>query len=239
MLTYDLNSINRLHWFSANFTNLRNGYIYNPPQDPPDIIYQDAAITIVNKPANLLSVPGKAIEHADCIETRLRDMFSDTLLVHRLDMATSGVMVFARTKDAQRNLGLQFEKRHTRKIYIARVWGHPKQDNGHIDLPLTCDWVNKPKQKVCYERGKPSQTDWEVIEREDETTLMRLYPKTGRSHQLRVHMLELGHPIIGDRFYATGPAFDAADRMQLHAKSLTLRNPLDGQEMTFDTSVPF
>ncbi len=218
---------------------MKNGFVYAPTNDPLDIIHEDEAFLIVNKPADLLSVPGKALEHADCLETRLRDEYPDVLLVHRLDMATSGLMVFARNKDAQRHLGMQFEKRMTRKVYEACVWGDVEGDSGEIDLPLTCDWPNKPKQMVCYERGKPSQTRWQVLARDAGITRMALFPHTGRTHQLRVHMLELGHPILGDRFYSTGEAFAAADRMLLHARELSFRNPVGGVEMTFTSEVPF
>ncbi len=218
---------------------MKNGYIYAPPLAPLDIIHIDDALIIVNKPANLLSVPGKALEHADCLETRLRAEFPDTLLVHRLDMATSGVMIFARTKAAQRHIGMQFEKRQIGKTYVAKVWGHVAKDSGHIDLPLIVDWPNKPKQKVCHETGKTAQTDWKVLERDNTISRVALYPRTGRTHQLRVHMLAIGHPILGDRFYATGPAFTAADRMQLHACEITLRHPDGGAEMTFTSKVPF
>lgn len=218
---------------------MKNGYIYAPPDIPLDIIHADEALLIVNKPAELLSVPGKALEHRDCLETRLRDAYPETLLVHRLDLPTSGVMVFARTKAAQRHIGMQFEKRQTRKTYVARVWGNVAEDTGHIDLPLIVDWPNKPKQMVCHENGKPSQTDWVVLARDTNTTRMRLHPKTGRTHQLRVHMMAIGHPILGDRFYATGEAFTAADRMLLHAEELALRHPVSGEEMTFRSEVPF
>jgi len=218
---------------------LKNGYIYAPTPDPVEVVHADADILIVNKPADLLSVPGKALEHRDCLETRLRDIYPDTLLVHRLDMATSGVMVFARNKAAQRHLGMQFEKRQTRKTYVARVWGNMVKNSGLVDLPLIVDWPNKPKQKVCLETGKPSQTEWQVLERDAETNRVRLYPLTGRTHQLRVHMLALGHPILGDRFYATGAAFQAATRMLLHAETLAFRHPVGGAEMHFHVPVPF
>ncbi len=228
-----------MHWPRANLADLKNGYIYAPPDTPLEIIHADEALLIVNKPAELLSVPGKALEHRDCLETRLRDEYPETLLVHRLDLPTSGVMVFACTKAAQRHIGMQFEKRQTRKTYVARVWGNVTEDTGHIDLPLIVDWPNKPKQMVCYENGKPSQTDWVVIERDATTTRVRLHPKTGRTHQLRVHMLAIGHPILGDRFYSTGEAFAAADRMLLHSEELVLRHPIGGEEMTFRSEVPF
>jgi len=218
---------------------LSREFIYAPSDAPLEIIHKDDALLIVNKPSGLLSVPGRLEIHKDSLETRLRDMFPETLLVHRLDVPTSGVMVFARTKAAQRHIGMQFEKRQTRKTYIARVWGDVADDTGHVDLPLIVDWVNKPKQMVCHERGKPSQTDWQVLEREGGITRMRLTPKTGRTHQLRVHMMAIGHSILGDRFYADDAALVAADRLQLHAAELVLRHPEGGAEMAFAAPVPF
>ncbi|MGE4612076.1 MAG: bifunctional tRNA pseudouridine(32) synthase/23S rRNA pseudouridine(746) synthase RluA [Paracoccaceae bacterium] len=213
-------------------------FIYAPSDDPIEILHKDEALLIVNKPSGLLSVPGRLEIHKDSLETRLRAMYPETLLVHRLDVPTSGVMVFARTKAAQRHIGMQFEKRQTRKTYVARVWGHLAEDNGHIDLPLIVDWPNKPRQKVCHETGKPSQTEWVVLEREDNATRVRLHPRTGRTHQLRVHMMAIGHSILGDRFYADDAALMAADRLQLHAEELVFRHPEGGAEMTFRAEVP-
>jgi tRNA pseudouridine32 synthase/23S rRNA pseudouridine746 synthase len=212
---------------------------YRPPDDPLDLIHQDHAILIVNKPAGLLSVPGKGDHLADCLLARVQAVFPEALLVHRLDMDTSGVMVFARDAAAQRHLGMQFEKRQIKKTYIARVWGHVADTAGHIDLPLIVDWPNRPRQHVNFETGKPAQTDWRRIRVEgDGTTRMRLFPKTGRSHQLRVHMLALGHPILGDVFYATGPARDFP-RLMLHSESLKLRHPDGGKGMAFRVKTPF
>ncbi|HBR42211.1 MAG TPA: RNA pseudouridine synthase, partial [Sulfitobacter pontiacus] len=189
---------------------------YNPPQDPLVVLHEDAEVLLVDKPAGLLSVPGKGPHLADCLIARVQDAFPDALLVHRLDRDTSGVMIFALTPHAQRHLGLQFEKRMTRKTYVARVWGVPQEKTGTIDLPLIVDWPNRPRQMVCHETGKPAQTDWRVLKDEGDTARVRLSPKTGRSHQLRVHMLSLGHPILGDPFYATGPAL-AYPRLMLHS----------------------
>ncbi|MHA1128154.1 MAG: RluA family pseudouridine synthase [Alphaproteobacteria bacterium] len=214
-------------------------FIYAPSDDPIEIIHRDDELLIVNKPSGLLSVPGRLAEHKDSLETRLRALYPDTLLVHRLDVPTSGVMVFALTKAAQRHIGMQFERRQTRKTYVARVWGHVVEGTGHIDLPLIVDWPNKPRQKVCHETGKPSQTDWVVLEREAKATRVRLHPTTGRTHQLRVHMMAIGHSILGDRFYADDAALMAADRLQLHAEELVLRHPVGGAEMVFTSKVPF
>lgn len=217
---------------------LRN-FSYQPPQQALKFLYQDDSLLVVNKPSGLLSVPGKADAHKDSLETRLRSQSPDTLLIHRLDMATSGVMVFAKTAHAQRHIGLQFEKRYTEKTYIARVAGRVQGESGHVNLPLITDWPNRPMQCVNFERGKSAQTDWTVIDRENDATRIALFPKTGRSHQLRVHMLAMGHPILGDRLYADDKAFDAANRLQLHAEKLKLRHPVGGEWMTFTAPCKF
>lgn len=211
---------------------------YNPPDTPLDVIHEDHEVLLVNKPAGLLSVPGKGSHLADCLIARVQAAFPQALLVHRLDRDTSGVMVFALTPHAQRHLGLQFEKRQTKKAYIARVWGEVAEREGTVDLPLIVDWPNRPRQHVDFENGKPALTDWKVLKHERGTTRMRLFPKTGRSHQLRVHMLEIGHPILGDPFYATGPALDYP-RLMLHAESLRFRHPDGGKGLTFKAKVPF
>ena len=215
----------------------RRDFTYAPPSDALKILYKDDDIIVVDKPAGLLSVPGR--ELPDCLQSRLLALYPDSLLVHRLDMATSGVMVFARNKTAQRHLGLQFERRHTSKTYIARVDGNIAGETGRINLPLIADWPNRPRQMVSWERGKPSITDWEVIAREEAATRLALHPVTGRSHQLRVHCWAMGHPIIGDRIYAMDDVFTAAPRLQLHAWKLGLRHPKDGQPMTFESACPF
>ena len=173
---------------------------YNPPNDPLDILHDDHEILIVNKPAGLLSVPGKGEELADCLIARIQKVFPQALLVHRLDRDTSGVMVFALTRHAQRHLGLQFEKRMTQKTYVARVAGVLEPKTGSVELPLIVDWPNRPLQKVCHETGKAAHTDYRVMRYGEGETRVRLTPRTGRSHQLRVHMLALGHPILGDPF---------------------------------------
>ena len=211
---------------------------YNPPQDPLVILHEDAEVLLVDKPAGLLSVPGKGEHLADCLIARVQAVFPDALLVHRLDRDTSGVMIFAMTPHAQRHLGLQFEKRMTRKAYVARVWGVPEEKSGSIDLPLIVDWPNRPLQMVCHETGKPAQTDWKVIKTDGETSRVRLFPKTGRSHQLRVHMLALGHPILGDPFYATGAARDYP-RLMLHSEELRFNHPQGGASTKVRVKAPF
>ena len=214
-------------------------YAYNPPDVPLAILHHDSALLVVNKPAGLLSVPGKDPGKEDCLIDRLRRVFPEVLLVHRLDCDTSGVMVFALTKAAQGNLGQQFEKRQTKKVYVARLSGLLEPKEGTVDLPLCVDWPNRPRQHVNHEQGKPAQTDWRVIRHDGKTTRVRLMPLTGRSHQLRVHMLSLGHPILGDPIYAEGPARTDYPRMMLHAESLRLRHPELGKTMTFAAPVPF
>jgi tRNA pseudouridine32 synthase/23S rRNA pseudouridine746 synthase len=212
--------------------------VYRPPDTPLAVIHADHEILLVDKPAGLLSVPGKGPHLADCLIARVQVAFPQALLVHRLDRDTSGLMIFALTPHAQRHLGLQFEKRYTKKTYVARVWGRLEEKTGHIDLPLIVDWPNRPLQMVDHENGRSAQTDWRVMKYEDAATRVRLFPKTGRSHQLRVHMREIGHPILGDPFYATGPARDAP-RLMLHSESLRLRHPDGGITMTFRAKVPF
>ncbi len=215
-------------------------FTYNPPNDPLDIIYEDEYFIVLSKPAELLSVSGRKPEHKDSLETRIIEKYPTAKIVHRLDMSTSGLMIMALDANTHRNLGVQFEHRKTKKIYIARVWGEIKEDNGHIDLPLICDWVNRPLQMVDHENGKPSQTNWKILEREEGgITRIALYPITGRTHQLRVHMAEIGHPILGDDFYAHEQAFKSANRLQLHAYKLMIYHPISGEQIWFEAACPF
>lgn len=212
---------------------------YEPPKAPLRVLHRDGALLVVDKPSGLLSVPGKDPAHQDCLLNRVQDEDASALLVHRLDMDTSGIMVFARSRDAQRHLGLQFERRHLQKSYEALVWGRVDDDAGVLDLPLRCDWPNRPIQMVCHEKGRPARTAWRVLSRELDRSRLRLEPETGRSHQLRVHMLALGHVILGDRFYAGGPALAAMPRLALHASGLTLRHPDNGDWLQLQSPVPF
>lgn len=211
---------------------------YDPPTDPLEVLHDDHEIVVVNKPAGLLSVPGKGEHLADCLMARVRDVFPTALLVHRLDRDTSGVMIFALTPHAQRHLGLQFEKRQVKKTYVARVWGRLEPQTGVVDLPLIVDWPNRPLQKVCHETGRAALTEWRVLRAGDGESRVRLSPKTGRSHQLRVHMLALGHVILGDPLYATGAARDYP-RLMLHSEELRLRHPDGGAGVKFRMAAPF
>jgi tRNA pseudouridine32 synthase/23S rRNA pseudouridine746 synthase len=215
-------------------------FVYAPPMEPfLQVLHADDDLLVVDKPSGLLSVPGKAAEHADCVESRALSRFPGARIVHRLDMDTSGVMVLALNPSAHRHLGLQFERRKMRKAYVADVWGVMAEDEGEVDLPLICDWPNRPKQMVSREFGKPAMTRWQVVSRGGDRTRVRLYPHTGRSHQLRVHMLALGHPILGDRFYAEGVALSASARLALHAESLELHHPQGGERVRFAAACPF
>ncbi len=217
---------------------MQDSFTYAPPDGPLDVVHQDDDLLVLNKPSGLLSVPGKAAEHADCLEARAKAAFPEVLLVHRLDMDTSGLMIFAMNKAAQRHLGLQFERRHVEKFYEALVWGQPA-DAGEVDLPLIVDWPNRPLQMVDHERGKKAHTAWEVLARDATHARVRLAPTTGRSHQLRVHMLAIGHPILGDRFYAKGEVLSAASRLCLHAETLRVFHPSGGAREVFSVTCPF
>ena len=213
-------------------------FTYAPPPDPPRVLYADESILIVDKPSGLLSVPGRGEDRADCLINRLRAEFPDVLLVHRLDLDTSGVMVFARTRAAQGALGKQFEARKVKKVYIARLDGEMTEKQGRVDLPLIVDWPNRPRQHVNHETGRPAVTDWRAVKVGQGETRVRLMPQTGRSHQLRVHMAEIGHPILGDPLYAMGAARNHP-RLMLHAESLRFRHPDTGVTMTFSAPCPF
>lgn len=213
---------------------------YSPPTKPYlDIVYQDDDIVLLNKPSGILSVPGKAKEHFDSLQTRVQTVFPTATVVHRLDMATSGLMLMALNKPAHRHISKQFELRETAKTYQAIVFGVIADEGGEINLPLICDWPNRPKQMVDHQRGKKALTKWQVIERYNQSTRVELKPVTGRSHQLRVHMLSLDHPIIGDRLYAHEKALKMASRLNLHAATLSFRHPLTEQMMEFKTPIPF
>jgi tRNA pseudouridine32 synthase/23S rRNA pseudouridine746 synthase len=213
-------------------------FVYAPPDCTLDILHEDHELLFVSKPSGLLSVPGKGAHLADCLLKRVQGVFPHALLVHRLDLDTSGVMIFALTPHAQRHLGQQFEKRMTKKSYVAVVSGQLTPKEGIVDAPIIVDWPNRPKQMICFETGRSAQTEWKVMRLDGDNTRVRLHPVTGRSHQLRVHMLSLGHPILGDPFYATDAA-RAFPRMMLHAESLHVRHPDGGKGLTVKSRCPF
>jgi tRNA pseudouridine32 synthase/23S rRNA pseudouridine746 synthase len=215
-------------------------FVYQPPLDPYlHIVYRDNDIVVLNKGSGLLTVPGRLPEHKDCLENRVARVLPSATIVHRLDMATSGIIIMALNKPAHVAISQQFEKRKTQKRYIARVFGHVKEEQGSVDQPLICDWPNRPKQMIDHERGKQSLTHYKVLSYSDNSTLVELTPVTGRSHQLRVHMLSLGHPILGDRLYAHDEALAMATRLNLHAQMLSIHHPVSNEEITFLADCPF
>jgi tRNA pseudouridine32 synthase/23S rRNA pseudouridine746 synthase len=222
------------------FAPLPRTYFYAPPLEPYLVeVHRDDDILVLDKPSGLLSVAGKDPSLADCIAARAAQRYPGAQIVHRLDKDTSGVMVLGLSRRAISGLGIQFEKRQTKKAYVARVWGEMEGESGRIDLPLITDWENKPRQRVDTELGRPAQTDWTVLGREPGITRLKLVPRTGRTHQLRVHLMSIGFPILGDVFYATGEALAAADRLQLHAEELGFMHPGDGRAVSFRVVAPF
>ena len=217
-------------------------FIYSPPLQPwLDVIYQDEDIIVLNKPSGLLSVPGRLPEHNDSIASRVCQQYPDACIVHRLDMSTSGVILMALNKAAQRAISKQFQLRSTNKHYYARLEGIPNADNGSIDLPLRCDWPNRPRQMIDFAEGKPALTHWQLLASNSQanTATVLLKPVTGRSHQLRVHMLALGTPILGDEIYASSVGIAAAENLQLHAAMLQITHPCSAVSMTFEAAPPF
>ena len=213
---------------------------YDPPTDPwIDIVHEEADFVVVNKPSGLLSVPGKDPALADSLQRRAESHWPKAGMIHRLDKDTSGVMVIALDKRAHGKIAMQFEKRTAEKSYVARLWGLLEGDEGIVDLPIAVDWENKPRQKIDFERGREARTRWQVMSRDDGITRARLKPLTGRTHQLRLHMMTLGHPVLGDPFYATGEALAAADRLQLHAEELRFVHPTTGEPVHFVIPTPF
>jgi len=205
-----------------------------------DILFEDDDLLFVEKPANLLSVRGKGQAGEYCLSGILQQRYDSLKVVHRLDMATSGLMVFAKNYASQKAINAQFEQRQVDKSYIAVVNG--KIDaSGSIDFPLMTDWPNRPKQKVCYQQGRKSLTYYQPItyNKENNSTRLLLQPKTGRSHQLRVHLMAIGHAILGDEFYADASTFKKSPRLLLHAQSLTLSHPVTGHELSISSEVPF
>lgn len=209
-------------------------------------MHADAALLVLDKPAGLLSVPGRGADKQDCASIRAQALWPDALIVHRLDMATSGLLLMARGAAMQRTLSMAFESRSVDKRYVALVAGHvppPAAGWGEIDLPLMSDWPNRPRQRVDA-RGKPSQTRWRVLAHEHDAqgrpqTRLELEPVTGRTHQLRVHLQAFGHPILGDALYADAYTQARCPRLQLHASALALTHPLTGQALHWHSPPPF
>ena len=204
-------------------------------------LHIDATCLVVDKPAGLLSVPGRGTHLQDCLSARVQAIYADALVVHRLDMATSGLMLFARGAAAQRSLSQAFAQREVHKRYVAVVHGRMAHDQGEIDLPLMADWPNRPMQKVDTDHGKPSLTRYRVLafDAATHTTRVLLEPVTGRAHQLRVHLFAIGHPMLGDALYAPPPVLAMANRLLLHAESIAFRHPTNGSMIELTCGVPF
>ena len=233
---------------------------------PISVVFEDDALLVLDKPSGLLSVPGKGDGKQDCLSARAQARYADALVVHRLDMATSGLMVMARGAQAQRILSMAFASRNVVKRYSAVVNGSIASAAsqapdiwGVIDLPIAADWPRRPLRIIDAEHGKPSMTRWRLaphvfpaphapqtplqtqtdFDRSTEFTRLELEPLTGRSHQLRVHLAALGHPILGDALYAPPAVLARSNRLLLHACALTVAHPSSGKTMNFSSTVPF
>jgi tRNA pseudouridine32 synthase/23S rRNA pseudouridine746 synthase len=209
------------------------------PDDLPEPILADRLMVVFDKPTGLLSVPGIGPEKADCLVARAQHRWPGLRIVHRLDRDTSGVIVLARDAEAHRFLSIEFQERRVAKRYVAVVAGAMEADTGEVDLPIRKDMDNPPRQCVCHEHGKPSLTRWRVLERGEDRTRLELRPHTGRSHQLRLHLQAIGHPILGDDLYADPATRAMADRLMLHAERLEFAHPGDGHPVVVTAPVPF
>ena len=218
---------------------------------PFELIFEDSALLVFNKPSGLLSVPGKGPEKADCLRTRVQQVYPEALTVHRLDMSTSGILLMARSAELHRKLSIAFQDREVHKRYVAVVDGQIR-DEGMllgddpatwrlIDLPIATDWINRPLQKIDMQDGKLSQTHYKIIRYDaaNDTTRLELAPVTGRTHQLRVHLQSIGHPILGDHLYASPEVMAKSARLLLHASQLTFAHPITGEMLELHCEAPF
>lgn len=219
---------------------LNDEFVYQPPQEPLLVLYEDEDLVIIDKPAELLSVPGRLPEHHDSAYLRVRAEYPEAKITHRLDMATSGILMFAKHRDAEVAVSKMFQARTVTKHYQALVQGQ-LQGTGQVDVPLITDWENRPRQMVHYELGKKALTLYESLhyDAEQDMSRVKLTPITGRSHQLRVHMLHLGHPIMGDQIYHPNFKQSPFKRMTLHACYLGFTQPLTGQALQIHSQLPF
>ena len=235
----------RLNWakltaFSQTDPAMTDAFVYCPPTQPwLDVLYQDKDLIVLNKPSGLLTNPGRGAHLADCLLSRVQQQYPLAQLVHRLDLATSGVVVMALRRKAEAALKQQFANRSVQKRYLALVWGRLKDSSGTIDVPLIADSDNPPRQKVCVATGKAAITHYRLLQQLPDRALVELRPVTGRSHQLRMHMLQLGHPILGDAFYAHSDALAASPRLLLHAATLQLQQPYSGEPLCFNADTDF
>jgi len=214
-------------------------FVYDPPRDPPyRLIFECEQYLILDKPSNLLSVPGRPAEHKDSLAQRVQNDFPTATVVHRLDLATSGIVIMPLTPQMHAHLGQQFEKRRISKTYIADVYGQTNLNSGIIEAPMTVDWPNRPRQIVDFEQGRACTTRYKTLERFQNSSRLLLKPVTGRTHQLRVHMQYIGHPILGDDLYAPDEAYTEYDRLHLHAAKIRFTD-LAGKNVKFISKVPF
>lgn len=215
-------------------------FVYMPPQEPLNIIYEDADLVVIEKPAELLSVPGRLPEHQDSAYLRVLAHYPHAKITHRLDMATSGILMFAKHRDAEVAISKMFQARTVQKNYIALVQGK-LEGEGSVDVPLITDWENRPRQMVHFELGKSAKTLYQAVHYDEQQDITRvlLTPITGRSHQLRVHMMHIGHPITGDQIYHPDPERSPLQRMALHASYLAFTQPLSGERVEIQGTVPF
>ncbi|MEE4191799.1 MAG: pseudouridine synthase [Halieaceae bacterium] len=204
-------------------------YIVPPCAESVDILYADEHLLLVRKPQLLLSVPGRHPDNQDCVINRLREAYPGASIVHRLDLDTSGIMVIPLNAATHAHISRQFQERRVEKSYDAVVFGRVDGERGEIDLPIAPDWSNRPRQKICAERGKAALTRYQVITREADRSRLLLKPVTGRSHQLRLHLASIDHPILGCDLYAHAQALGMAQRLLLHARSLGFTHPATGQ----------
>ena len=219
---------------------LNDDFVYRPPQQPLVVLYEDEDLVIIDKPAELLSVPGRLPEHHDSAYLRVLALYPEAKITHRLDMATSGILMFAKHRDAEVAVSKMFQARTVTKHYNALVQGE-LSGAGQVDVPLITDWDNRPRQMVHYELGKKALTFYEAMhyDAEQDITRVKLTPITGRSHQLRVHMLHLGHPITGDQIYHPNAKQSPLKRMALHASYLAFKQPLSGADLAIQSTIPF
>lgn len=219
---------------------LNDHFVYTPPQQSLHVLYEDDDLIVIDKPAGLLSVPGRLPEHQDSAYLRLLEKYPQAKVTHRLDMATSGILLFAKHRDAEVAMSKLFQARGVKKNYVALVQGH-LGGQGSIELPLITDWPNRPKQKVDFEMGKAAKTLYQQLEYNAEQDISRilLEPITGRSHQLRVHLAHIGHPISGDKLYHFDAAASALNRLALHASYLAFTHPLQAHDLMLESTVPF
>ena len=193
------------------------------------VLHEDEDLLLVRKPDLLLTIPGRHPLNRDCLISRLQVRYPGASIVHRLDLDTSGIMVVPLNRPAHAHISRQFQQRRVEKTYHAIVYGVVAEDAGEVELPIACDWANRPRQVICHDRGKAALTRYEVLERGPDRTRLLLRPVTGRSHQLRIHMRELGHPILGCDLYAHDRARAMAGRLMLHASTLAFEHPASGE----------